>query len=83
MAYTKYNVTSDAWTLIANNKNTISVFNIGAYMAYLAFTSTNVAPAETIGMPLDVFPSGSGGLIKQSTTNLTTVATPNYCWGIS
>lgn len=83
MAYIKYSVSSDEWTLVANNKNTISIFNIGSYVAYLAFTATNVAPTETIGMPLDIFPSGSGGLIKQSTTNLTTVATPNYVWARS
>lgn len=83
MAYTKYSVPSDEWTLVANNKTTISIFNVGSYMAYLAFTASNVAPAETIGMPLDVFPSGSGGLIKQTITNLTTVATPNYVWARS
>lgn len=80
MAYTKYNLTSSAWTLVANNKTAASFYNVGSFPAYITFTATNVNPvAETVGMYLDT----NGGRDKAVFTTLTHVATPTYMWARS
>ena len=80
MAYTKYNLTSSAWTLVANNKTSASFYNVGSYPIYVTFTSTNVNPAaETVGMYIDT----NGGRDKATFTGLTHVATPTYMWARS
>lgn len=80
MAYTKYNLTSSAWTLVANNKTAGSFYNIGSFPIFITFTAANVNPvAETVGMYLDT----NDGRDKATFTNLTHVATPTYMWAKS
>lgn len=83
MAFVKTQITSDTWTLVANNKTSLSAFNIGQFLIYLAFTSTNTPPVETVGMPLDVFSGTGTGLTKQTITNLSHVGSAAYVWARS
>jgi hypothetical protein len=79
MAYNKKNLNKDTWTLIANNVTSVTFQNTSQFPFYVNFTANTTPPVGLYGL---VYGPWQGEL-RKTTTDMTTVSSPNYVWAKS